>query len=82
MGAAENFLPTIPGFQLFFFGTGTALICHAATFEPLSIEIDYLRFLYSITGGRIATVGRKHIDVWGLDSSNAFEMAMKRANIK
>lgn len=68
MLADKGYLPHIPGSMIFMYCAFTAVLFHAATIEPKNLRPSYWKFLYNLSGGRIAVMDRRSFDVWGLDT--------------
>lgn len=70
----EGYLPKVPCSTVLIYSLFTAVLFHAATFEPLNLRSSYWKFLHGLSGGRIAVMDRRSFDVWGL---NTHEQIMK-----
>lgn len=53
-GLAEErgWVPHVPHFTLVLYCASTAMLFHAATWEPLTLRQNYWKFLHSLSGGR------------------------------
>lgn len=77
IGIEKGVVPKVPGFTILLYCAATALLFHAATFEPLNLRPSYWKFLHSISGGRVGVMARTPLDVWGLNSHRATQEVMK-----
>ncbi|KAG5679152.1 hypothetical protein PVAND_008743 [Polypedilum vanderplanki] len=64
----EGYLPRVPGSTIILYSVFTAVLFHAATFEPMNLRSSYWKFLHGLSGGRIAVMDRRTFDVWGLNT--------------
>ncbi|CRK95256.1 CLUMA_CG008687, isoform A [Clunio marinus] len=64
----QGYLPKVPGGVIFLYCAFTAVLFHAATFEPRNLRPSYWKFLFNLSGGRISVMDRRSFDVWGLDT--------------
>lgn len=77
IGIQKGYVPKIPGFTEFLYCLSTGILFHAAILEPTNLRPSYWKFLHSISGGRIACMARKPLDVWGLNTSEALDKVCK-----
>ncbi|XP_058793116.1 transmembrane protein 135-like [Phymastichus coffea] len=61
-------VPEVKWFVIFLYCFSTATLFHAAIVEPQNLRISYWKFLYDLSGGRIAVMSRIPINEFGLDS--------------
>ncbi|KAL7016008.1 hypothetical protein ACKWTF_016772 [Chironomus riparius] len=64
----KGYLPRVPYATVFVYSIFTAVLFHAATFEPQNLRTSYWKFLHGLSGGRIAVMDRRSFDVWGLNT--------------
>ncbi|XP_017777596.1 PREDICTED: transmembrane protein 135-like [Nicrophorus vespilloides] len=82
LGIDMGFLPKIPGFTNFLYCLSTAILFHAAIVEPTNLRGSYWKFLHSMSGGRIAVMDRKAMDIWGLDTSESLLKVLGKTKTK
>lgn len=51
-GVERGYVPHVPHFPLLLYCASTAMLFHAATWEPLTLRPNYWKFLHSLSGGR------------------------------
>lgn len=51
-GVERGYVPHVPHFSLLLYCASTAMLFHAATWEPLTLRQNYWKFLHSLSGGR------------------------------
>lgn len=78
MGIDRGVVPEVPGFTIFLYSFSTAVLFHAALVEPNNLRVSYWKFLHSISGGRVAIMGREAMDAWGLETSKNLATLMKK----
>lgn len=74
-GADKGMVPEFPGANVFCHAFATAILFHAALLEPHNVRPSYWKFLYAVSGGRVATMDRNCLDVFGLESTKSLYMA-------
>ncbi|CAD1472820.1 unnamed protein product, partial [Heterotrigona itama] len=74
----QNIVPEIKWFVIFLYCFCTAVLFHVAIFEPHLLRSSYWKFLYSISGGRIATMSRVPLNVFGLESTKHLADILKK----
>ncbi|XP_075219449.1 transmembrane protein 135-like isoform X2 [Lycorma delicatula] len=77
-GVGKGIFPEFPHASVFFHCFSTAVLFHAALFEPHNLRSSYWKFLYSMSGGRIAEMNRECLDPFGLGSSKSLEIVLKK----
>lgn len=82
----EGYIPKVPYATVFVYSVFTAVLFHAATFEPQNLRSSYWKFLHGLSGGRIAVMDRRSFDVWGLNTQaqimKTIEMTKTPVDIK
>lgn len=68
-GIEINMLPHIPSADKILYMLSTAVLFHAAIFEPQSIRPAYWKFLLRITGNKFKTVNRRLLDIFQTKAS-------------
>lgn len=74
----KGWAPAVPGFGVLLYCATTATLFHAAIMEPLNLRPSYWKFLHSLSGGRVAAMDRKPLDVWGLDTTRCLQEVLKK----
>lgn len=64
-----GYLPEIPYGTVVLYSFSTAVLFHAALLEPHNLRSSYYRFLYNLSGGRIAVMNRIPLDNFKLQTS-------------
>lgn len=86
MLADQGYVPNVPGAMILMYCAFTATLFHAATIEPKNLRPSYWKFLYNLSGGRIAVMDRRSFDVWGLNTQaqimKTIEMTRSGSDIK
>ncbi|XP_069691997.1 transmembrane protein 135-like isoform X2 [Periplaneta americana] len=67
----KGYVPELPGANILLYSFSTAILLHAALVEPQNLRSSYWKFLYNISGSRIAVMNRKPLDAFGLGTSAA-----------
>ncbi|KAF5281582.1 hypothetical protein FQR65_LT14625 [Abscondita terminalis] len=80
LGIDKGVLPQVPGFTIFLYCLSTAILFHAALLEPSNLRPSYWKFLHTISAGRIASMNRIPLDVWGLETSRQVLEVLKATN--
>ncbi|KYQ52530.1 hypothetical protein ALC60_08391 [Trachymyrmex zeteki] len=77
--AVENEkIPEIKWFAILLYCFSTAVLFHAAIVEPQNLRSSYWRFLYTVSGGRIAAMSRLHMNVFGLESHKHLQEVLRK----
>ncbi|XP_011342047.1 transmembrane protein 135 isoform X2 [Ooceraea biroi] len=77
--AVENKkVPKVTWFAILLYCFSTALLFHVAIIEPQNLRSSYWRFLYNMSGGRIAVMSRELLDVFGLETSKNLQNVLMR----
>ncbi|XP_077281833.1 transmembrane protein 135 [Temnothorax americanus] len=75
--AVENEkVPEIKWFVILLYCCSTALLFHVAILEPQNLRSSYWRFLYNMSGGRIAAMSRLPLNVFGLETSKNLQQVL------
>ncbi|KOX70088.1 hypothetical protein WN51_04605 [Melipona quadrifasciata] len=74
----QNIVPEVKWFAIFLYCFCTAVLFHVAIFEPQLLRSSYWKFLYAISGGRIAAMSRIPLDVFGLESTKHLAEVLKK----
>ncbi|XP_043521043.1 transmembrane protein 135-like [Frieseomelitta varia] len=74
----QNIVPEVKWFVIFLYCFCTAVLFHVAIFEPHLLRSSYWKFLYAISGGRIASMSRVPLNVFGLDSTKHLADVLKK----
>ncbi|KAF5300689.1 hypothetical protein FQA39_LY11051 [Lamprigera yunnana] len=82
IGIDKGILLHIPGFTIFLYCLSTAILFHAALMEPANLRPSYWKFLHSISAGRVASMNRIPLDVWGLKTTEQLAHVLKATNTK
>ncbi|XP_069691994.1 transmembrane protein 135-like [Periplaneta americana] len=67
----KGYVPELPGANILLYSFSTAVLFHAALLEPQNLRPSYWKFLYNISGSRIAAMDRKPLDAFGMGTSSA-----------
>lgn len=76
-GVEKGYLPEYKWFVVILYSLSTALLLHAAIVEPQNLRPSYWKFLYNLSGGRIASMSRIPLDKFGLESSKCLNDILK-----
>ncbi|XP_008215312.1 transmembrane protein 135 isoform X2 [Nasonia vitripennis] len=76
-GVEKGKVPEVKWFVIFLYCFSTAVLFHAAIVEPQNLRISYWKFLYNLSGGRIAAMSRVPIDEFGLESNKHLQAILK-----
>ncbi|KAL6417828.1 hypothetical protein ACFW04_001579 [Cataglyphis niger] len=77
--AAENEkVPEIKWFVIFLYCFSTATLFHAAIIEPQNLRSSYWRFLYNVSGGRIAAMSRLPLNIFGLETNKNLQEVLRK----
>lgn len=76
-GVEKGYLPEYKWFVVILYSLSTALLLHAAIVEPQNLRPSYWKFLYNLSGGRIASMSRIPLDGFGLESSKCLNDILK-----
>ncbi|XP_011495443.1 PREDICTED: transmembrane protein 135-like [Ceratosolen solmsi marchali] len=77
-GVESGKVPEVKWFVIFLYCFSTAVLFHAAIVEPQNLRTSYWKFLYSLSGGRIASMSRIPIDEFGLESNKYLQDILKK----
>ncbi|KAK5640183.1 hypothetical protein RI129_010994 [Pyrocoelia pectoralis] len=80
LGIDKGIVPRIPGFTIFLYCLSTAILFHTALLEPVNLRPSYWKFLHSISAGRVASMNRAPLDVWGLETSKQLVEVLKNTH--
>lgn len=75
-GVNKGWWPELPGATILLYCISTAILFHAAVVEPNNLRPSYWKFLHRVSGGWIADINRKPLDVYGLQSSKALDKVL------
>lgn len=75
---SRGLLPHLPGAGVLLYCTSTALLFHAAIWEPQNLRPSYWDFLQGISGGRISCMSRDCLEVFGLESKKNLEAVLRK----
>ncbi|XP_072755124.1 transmembrane protein 135 isoform X1 [Anoplolepis gracilipes] len=76
---AENEkVPEIKWFVIFLYCFSTATLFHAAIIEPQNLRSSYWRFLYNVSGGRIAAMSRIPLNMFGLETNKNLQEVLRK----
>lgn len=70
---ARGLLPRLPGAGVLLYCTSTALLFHAAIWEPQNLRPSYWDFLQGISGGRLSCMSRDVLECFGLETKKNLE---------
>ncbi|XP_012059332.1 PREDICTED: transmembrane protein 135-like [Atta cephalotes] len=77
--AVENEkVPEIKWFASLLYCFSTAVLFHAAILEPQNLRSSYWRFLYTVSGGRIAVMSRLPMNVFGLETYKNLQDVLRK----
>ncbi|KAM0729627.1 Transmembrane protein 135 [Formica fusca] len=77
--AAENEkVPEIKWFVIFLYCFSTATLFHTAIIEPQNLRSSYWRFLYNVSGGRIAAMSRLPLNMFGLETNKNLQEVLRK----
>ncbi|CAK9815575.1 Transmembrane protein 135 [Anthophora quadrimaculata] len=76
----KKIVPEVKGFAIFLYCFSTAVLFHVAILEPQFLRSSYWKFLYSISGGRVAVMSRLPLDAFGLESSKHLADVLRKTN--
>ncbi|KAL6256040.1 hypothetical protein P5V15_013276 [Pogonomyrmex californicus] len=71
-------VPEIKWFAILLYCFSTALLFHAAILEPQNLRPSYWRFLYNMSGGRIAVMSRLPLNTFGLESNKNLQEVLRK----
>ncbi|KAK3928012.1 Transmembrane protein 135 [Frankliniella fusca] len=74
----QGLLPDLPGAGVFLYCASTALLFHAAIWEPQNLRPSYWDFLQGISGGRISCMSRDVLECFGLESKKNLEALLRK----
>ncbi|XP_035731258.1 transmembrane protein 135-like [Vespa mandarinia] len=79
-GVEKGILPDVKWFVIFLYSFSTAVLFHAGIFEPQNLRTSYWKFLYKVSGGRIASISRLPLEPFGLNSYKSLQEVLARTN--
>jgi hypothetical protein len=80
--AVENKkVPEIKWFASLLLCFSAALLLHTAILEPQNLRSSYFKFLYNVSGGRIAVMSRLPLDMFGLETSKHLQGVLGKTKI-
>uniref|UniRef100_A0A1Y1MM10 Transmembrane protein 135 N-terminal domain-containing protein n=1 Tax=Photinus pyralis TaxID=7054 RepID=A0A1Y1MM10_PHOPY len=82
LGIERGIVPRVPGFTIFLYCVSTAILFHTALLEPVNLRPSYWKFLHSISAGRVATMNREPLDVWGLETSRQLVEVLRNTHTR
>ncbi|XP_036145381.1 transmembrane protein 135 isoform X2 [Monomorium pharaonis] len=71
-------VPEIKWFVILLYCFSTALLFHTAILEPQNLRSSYWKFLYNMSGGRIAVMSRIPLNVFGLETSKNLQEVLRK----
>ncbi|XP_034191318.2 transmembrane protein 135 isoform X1 [Osmia lignaria lignaria] len=74
----KKIVPEVKWFAIFLYCFSTAVLFHVAILEPQHLRSSYWKFLYNISGGRIAVMSRIPLDQFGLESSRHLAEVLRK----
>lgn len=74
----NNIMPNIPNFQILLYSTATAILFHSALYQPTSLRPSYWRFLFNLSGSRVALFNRHFLENFGMKSYESLQQALKQ----
>ncbi|CAB0032569.1 unnamed protein product [Trichogramma brassicae] len=77
-GVESGKLPEVKWFVILLYCFSTAVLFHAAIVEPQNLRTSYWKFLYNLSGGRIAVMSRIPIDGFGLETSKQLKLILEK----
>lgn len=81
LGIDKGYLPRVPWFTEFLYCFSTAILFHAGIIEADNLRSSYYVFLHNISGGRISSMDRKPLDVWGCDTTEQLAITLKKTKV-
>ncbi|KOC60924.1 Transmembrane protein 135 [Habropoda laboriosa] len=78
--AEKKIVPEVKGFAIFLYCFSTAVLFHVAILEPQFLRSSYWKFLYAISGGRVAVMSRIPLDAFGLESTKHLADVLRKTN--
>ncbi|XP_043669807.1 transmembrane protein 135-like [Vespula pensylvanica] len=79
-GIEKEILPDVKWFVIFLYSFSTAVLFHAAILEPQNLRSSYWKFLYNVSGGRIASISRLPLEPFGLNTYKSLQEVLVRTN--
>ncbi|XP_032670789.1 transmembrane protein 135-like isoform X2 [Odontomachus brunneus] len=74
-------VPEIKWFVILLYSFSTALLFHAAIIEPQNLRLSYFKFLYNMSGGRIAVMSRIPLDEFGLETNKHLQDVLRKTRL-
>lgn len=81
-GCEKNILPNISSLQVILYSTATAILFHAAQYQPTSLRPSYWKFLFSLSGSRVALFDRLFLEQFGMQSYKSLQQALKQTQTR
>lgn len=79
-GVERKKLPEVKWFVLLLYSFSTAVLFHAAIVEPQNLRQSYWKFMYTMSGGRVAAMSRLPLEEFGLNTYNSLQEVLKKTN--
>ncbi|XP_015188603.1 PREDICTED: transmembrane protein 135-like [Polistes dominula] len=79
-GVEKGIFPEFKWFVILLYSFSTAILFHAAILEPQNLRSSYWKFLYRVSGGRIAVISRSPLEIFGMNSSKYLKEVLIRTN--
>ncbi|XP_043487845.1 transmembrane protein 135-like isoform X1 [Polistes fuscatus] len=79
-GVEKGIFPEFKWFVIFLYSFSTAVLFHAAIVEPQNLRSSYWKFLYTASGGRIATISRSCLEPFGMNSNKYLQEILVKTN--
>ncbi|KAI5755853.1 hypothetical protein M8J77_020131 [Diaphorina citri] len=76
--SSRGYVPTVPHASVLFHCVSTAILFHAALFEPHNLRPSYWKFLQAVSGGRFAACDRKCLEIYGTNAQKSLEMVLEQ----
>ena len=80
IGLEKKIIPNIKNFQVILYATATATLFHAAQFKATALRSSYWKFLFSLSGSRVALFNREILEKFGMESSKALKATLLTTN--
>ncbi|KAK2582081.1 hypothetical protein KPH14_002784 [Odynerus spinipes] len=79
-GVEKGMLPEVKWFSIFLYSFSTAVLFHAAIIEPHNLRLSYWKFMYNLSGGRVAVMSRIPLNEFGLNTYKSLQEVLKKTN--
>lgn len=76
--SSRGTVPHVPHASVIFHCVSTAILFHAAMFEPHNLRPSYWKFLQAVSGGRFAAVNRKYLEIYGTNAQKSLELVLEK----